>query len=174
VSLAVAILVALVIWRSAGSGGDPGDKVMDELTPTVTVLPGYGTAALPWVSQIPQSLDASYAIKMEPHQDSCDGAAGTQGWSQAVVQSGFQWSKGLQALVAYVDPRLVKLGWSTTPRRQSSSPTATLIVPTGTWTKTLSNGTRADLSVTQEGESASSLWQLVALGNPVGRAPTGC
>jgi hypothetical protein len=166
------MLVALIIWRPSGSGGNPGGdpsgKVMDQLTPTVTVLPGYGTAALPWVSQIPQSPDASYAIRMEPHQDSCDGRAGTQGWSQVVVQSGFQWSNGLQALVAYMDPRLVKLGWSAKPQLQSSSPPAT------TWTNTLSNGTRADLSVTQEGGNGSSVWQLVALGNPIGRSASGC
>jgi len=168
------MLVALVIWRSAGSGGDPGGKVMDQLTPTVTVLPGYGTSALQWVSQIPQSLDASYAIRMEPHQDSCDRRAGTQGWSQVVVQSRFQWSKGLQTLVAYMDPRLVKLEWSATPQQESSSPPATLIVPTGAWTTTLSNGTRADLSATQEGRNGSSVWQLVALGNPIGRAASGC
>ena len=172
--LAAAVLGLLAIWALWGSvdpTGDPGGKVMNQLTPTVTTLPGYGTPALPWVSQIPQSLDATYAIKMEPHQDSCDGRAGTQGWSQVVVQSQFLWSNGLQALVGYMDPRLAKLGWSATPQQQSSSPPTTLIVPTAAWTKTLNNGTRADLSVTPEG---GNVWELVALGNPIGKAASGC
>jgi hypothetical protein len=85
---------------------------MDQLTPTVTALPGHGTAALPWVNEIPQSLDASFAIKMEPHQDSCDGMAGTQGWSQVVVQSRFQWGQGLPTLVAYMEPGTRQTGVS--------------------------------------------------------------
>jgi hypothetical protein len=141
---------------------------MDQLTATVTALPGHGTAALPWVNEIPQSLDASYAIKMEPHQDSCDGMAGTQGWSQVVVQSGFQWTQGLPALVAYMEPRLAKLGWVMRPQQRASNP------PSQSWTKVLSNRTRADLSVGQEGGSASSAWQLDALGAPIGKAASGC
>jgi hypothetical protein len=173
-SLVVGVIVALfiwLIWPSAGASGDPGGKVMGQLAPVATALPGYGTGAVPWVSDIPQSFGASYAIKMEPQQDSCDGMAATQGWSQVVVQSRFQWSEGLQALVAYTNPRLAKLGWSATPQPSSSSPQSTLIVPTGNWTKTLSNGTRADLSVTNEG---GSLWQLDALANPIGKAASGC
>jgi hypothetical protein len=141
---------------------------MDQLAPTVTALPGQDTAALPWVNEIPQSLEASYAIKMEPHQDSCDGMAGTEGWSQVVVQSRFQWSRGLPALVAYMEPRLAKLGWVVRPQQQASNP------PSLSWTKLLSNGSRADLSVGQEGDSASTVWQLDALGAPIGKGASGC
>jgi hypothetical protein len=139
---------------------------MDQLTPTVTSLPGYGTAALPFVTELPQSLEASYVIKIEPRQDSCDGRAGTQGWSQVVVQSRFQWSQGLAALIAYIQPRLAELGWAVVPQGQFlSSPN---------WTKTLRNGTRADVSVTQEGGASSTVWQLDALGEPIGKAASGC
>ena len=71
----VTVLVVIVTWvfiSSNADSGDPGGRLMDQLTPTVSSLPGYGTG-VPWVSQKPQSLAASYAIKIEPYQDSCDG-----------------------------------------------------------------------------------------------------
>jgi hypothetical protein len=153
-------------WLFSGhpGSGDPDGKIMNQLAPAASALPGYGTAVLPWVREIPQSLDASYIMRIEPQQDSCDGMAGTQGWSQVVVQSRFQWGRDLPALVAYVEPRLAKLGWSVVPQAQPSSPL------NQNWTKTLTNGTRADLSVTQEGGTTSSVWQLDALGDPIGKA----
>lgn len=81
---AVVLLIVVIVWVVASSNvasGDPGGRVMDQLTPTVSSLPGYGTAAMPWVSQMPQSLAAPYAVKIEPFRVSCDGRAGTQGWS---------------------------------------------------------------------------------------------
>jgi hypothetical protein len=159
--LAAALIVALVawlVWSSAGASttGDPGGKIMKQLAPAVTVLPGYGTGAVPWVSEIPQDLGASYAIKIEPQQDSCDGRAGTQGWDQVVVQAGFQWSEGQPALLDYMNPRLTNLGWSG---------------GSGRWTKTLRNGTEAVLMVDNEN---GSHWQLDAMANPVGKAASGC
>lgn len=149
--------------QSPGSG-DPGGKVMQQLTPAATAIPGYGTAALRWVHQVSPDTFNSSIIKTEPRQDSCDGIAGTQGWSQVVVQSRFQWSQDLPALVAYMEPRLAKLGWSEVPQALSSSP------PNQNWTKTLTTGTQADLSVMQEGGTTSSIWQLVAVGAPIGKA----
>jgi hypothetical protein len=165
------LLVAVVVWALTGGNavsGDPEGKVMDQLTPTVSSLPGYGTAALPWVSQIPQSMEAPYAIKMEPRQDSCDGIAGTQGWSQVVVQAGFKWTKGFSALVSYMDSRLTILGWSAVAQSRASNP------PSQNWTKTLSNGSKADLNVSQELGTLSSHWQLDAITKPVGKAASGC
>jgi hypothetical protein len=167
----IVVLFVWLLWPSAGTGGDPGGKVMGQLAPVATALPGYGTGAVPWVSEIPQSLTASYAIKMEPRQDSCDGMAGTQGWSQVVVQTGFQWSEGLPALVAYMNGRLATLGWSASAVPSPSNPSSTVIVPTGRWTKTLHHGSPAILSVTNEG---GSHWQLVALAEPGGKAASGC
>ena len=168
---AVVLLVAVAIWALTdwnSASGDPGSRVMDQLTPTVSSLPGYGTAALPWVNQIPQSLGAPYAIRYEPFQDSCDGIAGTQGWSQVVVQAGFKWTKGLSDLVSHMDPRLKKLGWSTVVQPQTSNP------PSQSWIKTLSNGSRAHLSVSQGLGTYSSHWQLDAIAKPVGKAAGGC
>jgi hypothetical protein len=170
-SAAIVLLGAVAIWALSGwnsASGDPGSRVMDQLTPTVSSLPGYGTAALPWVSQIPQSLGAPYAIRYEPFQDSCDGIAGTQGWSQVVVQAGFTWTKGLSALVSHMDPRLKKLGWSAIVQPQTSNP------PSQSWIKTLSNGSRAHVSVSQGLGTHSSHWQLDAIAKPVGKAAGGC
>ena len=163
--MAVAIW-ALTSWNAAS--GDPGSRVMDQLTPTVSSLPGYGTAALPWVNQIPQSLMAPYAIRDEPFQESCDGIAGTQGWSQVVVQAGFKWTKGLSALVSYMEPRLKKLGWSIVAHSRASNP------PSQNWVKTLSNGSRANVSVSQGFGAHSSHWQLDAIAKPVSTPASGC
>jgi hypothetical protein len=154
------------VWPSEPAGGDPGGRIMKQLTPAVTSFLGYGTASLPWVSQIPPSLDASYIIKTKPFLDSCDGLAGTQGWSQVVVQSRFQWRQGLAALVADMEPRLSELGWSP----QVQAPQAP---PGYNWTKNLNSGTRAVLDVTQEGGSGSTVWQADVIGQPVGK-PASC
>jgi hypothetical protein len=167
---APAVLLALGGWFlfTGGPGsGDPGGRIMQQLTPTASALPGYGTVALPWVQELPPSLDASYIIKIEPRPDSCDGRPGTQGWSPVAVQSRFQWGQGLPALIAYMEPRLAKLGWSIQAEPQLSVP------PNQNWAKTLRNGTRANLSVTQEGGSTSAVWQLVAQGASIGES-TGC
>jgi len=167
-SLAALVLVAGAIWGFVGSGaasGDPGGEVMNQLSPAVTTLPGYGTAALPWVSRIPGSLDASYMIKMEPSHASCSGTAGTEGSNQVVVQAGFKWKKGFLALVSYMDPRLSRLGWAVRPPPDPSSP------PIGEWTKTLSNGTRANLGISEE---RLPVWQLVATADSIAKAASGC
>lgn len=166
--LLVVTVATSFIFRNVTPAGDPGSTVMDQLVPTVSALPGYGTSALPWVSQIPQSLVASYAVKLEPFQTSCDGRPGTHGWSQVVVQSRFTWDKSLSGLVSFMQPRLSNLGWHTVHESRPQDP------PGQSWTKRLTNGSRAGLNVTQEGGPTSSTWQLDAVANPVGRAASGC
>ena len=167
----VGVVLAVAVFyvsRSSAHTGDPRGTVMDQLVPTVSALPGYGTSALPWVSQIPQSLGASYAIKIEPFQSSCDGRPGTQGWTQVVVQAGFRWKRSLGALVTFMHARLTELGWTVVHESRPQDP------PGQSWKKTLANGSRANLSVTQEGGPTSSKWQLDATANPVGKAGSGC
>ncbi len=166
--LLVVIVTMFFASRGTAPTGDPGSSVMDQLVPAVSALPGYGTSALPWVNRMPQSLVASYAIKLEPHHDSCDGRPGTQGWSQVVVQSRFNWSKGLAGLISFMQPRLSDLGWAVVHDSRPQDP------PGKSWTKTLTNGSRASLNVTQEGGPTSSTWQLDAIANPVGKAASGC
>jgi hypothetical protein len=163
-SLSVGTFLIWVVWPSE-SAGDPGGQVMNQLTPAASSLPGYGTSALPWVGQIPSSLGAPYIIKMEPYRDSCDGRAGTQGWSQVVVQSGFRWEGDLSSLVAHMEPRLGATGW------MLQSEPAGLASPGAGWTKTLKNGTPASLNVSEE---EPGYWELVAEGEPIGGAASGC
>lgn len=164
----VVVLGACVIgfvWLRNQSNGDPGGQVMNQLTPAATSLPGYGTSALPWVSQLPTSLVAPYIIKMEPHQDSCDGRAGTQGWTQVVVQSKFRWEGDLPSLVVHMEPQLRATGWMLQPEP------AGLSSPGAVWIKTLKNGTPASLNVSEE---EPGYWELVAEGEPIGQAASGC
>ena len=171
VGVAAVVLVVVTVWACWGwidPSGDPGGTVMAQLTPTLTAVPGYGTPAVPVVDQIPESLDAPYVILTEPHQDSCDGRPGTEGWSQVVVQSRFRWGTGLAPLVAVMGPRLARLGWTVVPQPSWASP------PTATWRKTLSDGGRGFLSIGQEGGAGSTTWQFDAVGDPVGTAASGC
>jgi hypothetical protein len=141
---------------------------MDQLTPAVSSLPGYDTGSIPWVKRLPPTIGTPYATRIEPFQDSCDGMAGTQGWSQVVVQAGFNWSHSLSALVSFMNLRLSKFGWSAMPETRPSNP------PGQIWFKTLNNGTRASLSVSKVGSPPPSFWQLDAVAKPVGRAASGC
>lgn len=174
VAFAAIAVIGVLVWRHSEPPGDPGGQVMDQLAPSVSALPGFDTPTIHWVDEIPQSLDASYAIKMEPHQDSCDGRAGTRGWSQVAVQAGFRWNHGLEALVRYMDPTMVRMGWTAGPALKTSITPTTTMVSTGTWTKPLRNRTRAFASVTQEEGAGSAVWQFVALGAPIGKAASGC
>jgi hypothetical protein len=70
----------------------------------------------------------------------------------------------LLPLVAYIKPRLAALGWSDLPPSQEVS-----FPPGYTWIKTLSNGTKANLNVTQEGGTASTSWQFDAIAQPIGK-----
>ena len=171
--LAAAVIAILAVggwwlltsFLAAGSG-DPHGKIMNQITPAATAIPGYGTAALPVVNQPPQSLSASYILMTEPHRDSCDGIAGTQGWSPVAVQARFEWTGGLPALASFMEPRLTTQGWTTQPNPHASFP------PGQSWTKTLENGTQADLTLTQEG--GPTTWQFEAIAQPAGKAAGGC
>lgn len=151
VVLAAAIAVGIGWGLMSSASGDPGGKVLAQLVPVVSALPS-GTST-------------TYLWRMEPTQESCDGIAGTQGWSQVVVQTAFKWRESPQALFAAMNGRLIRIGWGH-GASQDSSP------PGYQWTKILSNGTKADLTVDEE--PSSSLWQLDAVASPVGKAASGC
>ncbi len=135
---------------------------MDELSPVATALPGYGTSSLPWTSQ--PSTSRPYLIKIEPHQDSCDGRAGTQGWSEVVVQGSFRWAGSNEALFARVDSGLSALGWN---RTRIPGTTEAM------WKKRLANGSVATTELTPS-PLGNPTWEFVAIAPPAGRAATGC
>jgi hypothetical protein len=112
---AALIALAVAAWAStrAHAGGDPGGRLMAKIAPVVRVVPGLEHGRIPWIAfpcdacQFP----ATYAIKIEPRWDSCDGMAGTFGWDPVVVQVGFQWAGSSQALMDLLDERLTARGW---------------------------------------------------------------
>jgi len=148
-------------WLFAGhaeGSGDPGGKILNDLIPAASALPGYGTTNLPWSSQ--PSTSAPYLIKSEPRMDSCDGMAGTQGWSQVVVQGSFRWDGSHEALLVRVDSGLSALGW-----HRTQIPGADQAM----WKKRLENGTIANamLNLSPLGDPN---WEFVVLAPPADRA----
>jgi len=116
VALAAVGVVGSLVATACGShpGGDPDGRLMAAMVPVVTVVPGFEQGRIPWISfpcdtcKWPQT----YAIKIEPRWDSCDGKASTAGWDPAIVQIGLVWRRSSQALAATLDSRLNTEGWS--------------------------------------------------------------
>jgi hypothetical protein len=155
-------------WLLAGhaghaeGSGDPGGKILNQLTPAASALPGYGTTSLPWSAQ--PSTSVPYLIKIEPRMDSCDGMAGTQGWSPVVVQGSFRWAGSPEALFVKVASGLSALGWH---RMQIPGTIQAM------WTKRLDNGTVASAQLNLSPVSDPN-WEFIALGQPAGHAVSGC
>jgi hypothetical protein len=143
--------------------GDPGGTVLAQLVPAASALPGYGTGKLPWTAA--PSMSGPYLIKSEPRQESCDGMAGTQGWTQVVVQAEFGWRSSSTSLFSRVGARLKAFGWSTVPDK------AYPIGSEAIWTKYLTNGSKASVDLSS---LVAHHWEFVALAPPVGRAASGC
>jgi hypothetical protein len=80
----IALAIAITSWLRgvvAHPGGDPGGRLVAKLAPVVRVVPGFQTGHVPWISFPCDSCEfpVTYAIKIEPRWDSCDGRAGTFG-----------------------------------------------------------------------------------------------
>ena len=86
---------------------------MARLAPVTKAIPGF-KGHVPWIAFPCDScgFPATYAVKIEPRVDSCDGVAGTFGWDPAVIQVGFLWAGTTQALVDLLGQRLDAGGWT--------------------------------------------------------------
>jgi len=123
VALALAVLIALAVgvWsRSAAhahAGGDPGGRLMAKIAPVVRVVPGFEHGHIRWIAFPCDSCQfpVTYAIKVEPRWDSCDGMAGTFGWDPVAIQVGFRWTGSSHALVDLLNERLGARGWAKGP-----------------------------------------------------------
>ena len=82
------------------------------LTPLVRVFPGFERGTIPWFQAVPWPGPARWAVQIEPHQDSCDGEAGTFGWDPVTVQVEFQWSGSPQSLYRLLTGRLAGRGFT--------------------------------------------------------------
>lgn len=119
VALALAaalIALAAATWASthAHAGGDPGGRLMAKIAPAVRVVPGLEHGRIPWIASPCDACQfpATYALKIEPRWDSCDGMAGTFGWDPVIIQVGFRWAGSSQALAGLLDERLTARGWA--------------------------------------------------------------
>ncbi len=134
---------------------------MAQLVPTASALPGYGTARLPWTSN--PSIGQPYVTKDESHRDSCDGIAGTEGWSPLDVQAAFSWTGSPTVLFASVGSRMAALGW----RNEDLATT-----DQARWTRTLTNGSTAQAAL--ELSPLPPIWMFTATAPPAGKAASGC
>lgn len=164
------VLTIVSVWWATGrsSSGDPGGQVMDQLVPAARSFPGYGTSRLSRVSNLGLSRigpEGSYIVKIEPHQDSCDGMAGTPGWSSVVLQAGFRWRGTTATLFSYVDGRLKVLGWNRISLKPNPGKQPM-------WVLHLKSGKKARASL--DPNESPHLWEFVAFAPPVGHAAGGC
>lgn len=113
-----AVLIALAVAASIRSythaGGDPGGRLMAKIAPVVRVVPGFEHGPIPWIAFPCDScrFPATYAIKVEPRWDSCDGMTGTFGWDPVAINVGFRWAGSSHALVGLLSERLGARGWA--------------------------------------------------------------
>lgn len=110
----VALTVAAWLRCHAHAGGDPGGRLMAKIAPVVRVVPGFEHGRVQWITSPCDTCQfpATYAIKIEPRWDSCDGMAGTFGWDPVIIQVGFRWTGSSQALVDLLNEQLSARGWA--------------------------------------------------------------
>jgi hypothetical protein len=138
-------------------GGDPGGRLLAELTATVAAA-------------LPPGADASSVIRREPYKDSCDGRAEARGWQAATVATRLATDLSPNELAAGVDSRIGGLGWRRT--RSESAPGGAYF----RWEKPLSTGTATLFLNSNESPHPDPAhpWALVATAPAVGEAVTGC
>ncbi len=114
---------------------------------------------------VPSSATIGYQHFIEPHMDSCDGMAGTQGWDPPAVQVYFHWTGTPAALLSYASSHLARAGWGAmTPETDNG-------VAGGHWSKVIDNGSVAYAQVAAESYGG---WALLATAPPVEKAVSGC
>jgi hypothetical protein len=111
-SMAGAMAVSSCGSTMSHPGGDPGARLMADLAPTASVVPGF-EQKVPWISPPCDSCrwPDTYALKIEPHWDSCYGIASTAGWDPAIIQIGLKGTVPSRDLVAAIGSRLSAKGW---------------------------------------------------------------
>jgi hypothetical protein len=178
VVLSGTVTAALVVVSTAGSvrpqsasspsssGGDPGGQVMKLLVPSVSVLPGYRSGAIPWVKSLPGSLETPYVQKIEPFTDTQDGVLSTCQWSDAVLQAGFKWNGSVASLFTLLTSRLARQGWTAYPAQA-------WVPPMQQWHKTMASGSTATIRLSAP-EGPGYLWQFDAQAPPIGKAIPHC
>ena len=153
----IAGLVGLLIhgWKIHGDP-DPGGQILDALRTVEAAVP-------------PAAIDVSEEYG-EAHWDSCDGRAGTFGWSEISVILTFGTTLDPSALISYVTGRLEAGGW-TMAGQEALSP----LGPNQKFSRTLANGTEAVADIgPQMRDGRTVMWSLRATAPPDGPTASGC
>ena len=107
-----------------------------------------------------------------PIWDSCDGRAGTQGWSDVVDAYEFTSARSAATVVENAEASMKIAGW----KLQSTSMSS--LGPSAVWTKTVTGNVVAQalLAVGTRGPSrhSPSYWDFLASAPPEGRRASGC
>jgi len=154
----------VVWWPTRTMSGDPGGRILAQIVPAASALPGYNTPALPWETS--PSTSGAYLIKSEPHQTSCDGRAGTFGWSSVVVQGRFPFGGTRLNLFREMESRLAALGWTGVSNVRSTD-------TEHMWRKRLINGSEAH-AILASTPPGSASWTFVVTAPPISHASSGC
>lgn len=120
----IAFIMAIVIGigalaisphRTHHPGGDPGGRLIANMVAIVRVVPGFEQGTIPWDNAWCDSckIPDTYALKIEPHWDNCNGIASTAGWDPAAVQIGLVSTETQKTLDATLGTRLDSLRWTT-------------------------------------------------------------
>lgn len=159
ISIAAVLVGALLTSCNsarAGSGGqpDPGSATLHALEAV--------RSALPPDARVLRKQDA------EPEWSSCDGRAGTAGWTDVLVTTSFRTSLTAAALVRQATEKLLVRGWTL------SEPIGSGPDPSGTWTRKLSNGSTATAILGIDNDYLGRHWSLSADAPPQGPQVSGC
>lgn len=122
-------LGALVIRSRDDSSGDPGGRVLAEISSIAAALPADAR------------LDSEQ--RGEPIRDSCDGRSGTEGWSPVSAAEWFHTALSAEELRGQIDAGLQRVGWR---------PAHSVL-----WELDLANGSTASASLSPYGDGRWSL-----------------
>lgn len=155
-SLAVGLVAGWAMNAVTHGTPDPGGRSFARLQTVLTALPRDAQVILQQAS--------------EPQWTSCDGRAGTSGWTPVTISTQFRTHESPAELLATAGRRLAAAGWSGV--RPLDSP----LGPGARWTHPVGRGARATVSLTPAtmGGATAPFWDLTAVAPPRGRQASGC
>lgn len=131
---------------------DPGHKILDELTPVLSLIPSDSAV--------------QYKHAVSPTWDSCDGARSTYGWTDVQVDAGFTTTSVPAVVLARARKMMSALGWREQPAAGTAAREGLV------WLRVLDGGTTARAVLNPPGDPAQ--WSLSASAQPATRPVTGC
>jgi hypothetical protein len=164
--LVIVAVVAAIILVSAGTyigirvtghgDPDPGGLIADSLRSIDVAIPDDAT-------DVQKSLAT-------PKWSSCGGREGTYGWTDIDRFITFSTAQNPDDMARTADVRLRPFGWS------GLSKIPSVYGPASTWTRTLSDGTPLNVSLSPESNDNGHtiFWSLTGVGRPRGPIATGC